>query len=383
MPFRDRIISLAAVITSCIFAGVAFGLAYPLTSLQFERWGEPGWMTGLAAGMPALAALVVLPAVPVLAVRFGVVPTMVGGCVLGLSGFLLMPYWMSPTGWIVLRFVMGLGLTLPWLLTETWINAVAEERIRGLAFGIYTVALFGGFGAGPFLLEGMTPGSTAPFLSGAAALILATLPLVAVKHLAPTIEEKQSGGILAMARVLPVAMIAALLAGAIEFSYMSLLPPLGVRAHLPETTVLRFVTAFVWGGVAMSLPLGWLADKMDRTKLFLWLCLIAIGLSAALAATLQHQPDLALAATFALGGIACAFYPTGLAILGERTRLGDLAAANAAFLVLYQVGTLMGPPVAGAAMDAFGGHGLAGAMILALVATIAAVLAHSRRATPK
>ena len=61
---RLRALSLAVVIVSTFFLGLGHGLGYPLTSVTFERWGAPAWVTGLAAGMPALAALVLLPFAP-------------------------------------------------------------------------------------------------------------------------------------------------------------------------------------------------------------------------------------------------------------------------------------------------------------------------------
>ncbi len=46
---------------------------------------------------------------------------------------------------------------------------------------------------------------------------------------------------------------------------------------------------------------------------------------------------------FLLGGVILGFYTVGLAIVGERVGANDLAAANAAFLVMYQVGAILGP----------------------------------------
>ena len=44
------------------------------------------------------------------------------------------------------------------------------------------------------------------------------------------------------------------------------------------------------------------------------------------------------------------FYTVGLAIIGDDVAPRDLASANAAFLVMYQVGGMIGPTAAGAAM---------------------------------
>jgi MFS family permease len=43
-----------------------------------------------------------------------------------------------------------------------------------------------------------------------------------------------------------------------------------------------------------------------------------------------------------------------LAILGERFDAATLVSANAAFIVCYGVGTILGPPAVGALMDRFG-----------------------------
>ena len=58
------------------------------------------------------------------------------------------------------------------------------------------------------------------------------------------------------------------------------------------------------------------------------------------------------------GGISFAIYPVGLALLGQRFRGGDIARANTAFSLIYILGGLVGRPLTGAAMDAFGDPGL-------------------------
>ena len=57
---------------------------------------------------------------------------------------------------------------------------------------------------------------------------------------------------------------------------------------------------------------------------------------------------------FVTGGIATGTYTLGLAILGQRFDANTLVSANAAFLGCYGVGTILGPPAVGAAMDRLG-----------------------------
>ena len=51
------------------------------------------------------------------------------------------------------------------------------------------------------------------------------------------------------------------------------------------------------------------------------------------------------------GGGVGSLYAVGLAHLGSRYRGPDLASANAAFIMLYSLGMLGGPPIAGFGMD--------------------------------
>ena len=370
---RDRALGMAVVIGATFFLGLAHGVGYPLTSLTFERWGASALMTGLAAGMPALAALVLLPLAPRIAARLGFVPAMAGGCVLGLVGFALLPVWQSVEGWMVLRFLMGLGLLFPWLLGETWINTVSSEATRGRVLSLYVVALFGGYGAGPIALGFMPLEGLVPYLFGGGALLMASVPLALAWRLAPPMEAHGSGGLLAMIQAVPVGMVAALIAGVIEYSYISLLPNFALRQGVSEATALHLVSAFLWGGVVLAFLFGWLADRMRRDALMVWLLagFVALAVPAGMAV---GSPAFALVATFILGGVACAYYTLGLAILGERVKARDLASANAAFLVLYQLGTLGGPPAVGAAMDAWPPLGFVGAAVAFALATLLAVV---------
>ena len=52
-------------------------------------------------------------------------------------------------------------------------------------------------------------------------------------------------------------------------------------------------------------------------------------------------------------------YTIGLAHLGSRLSGRDLASANAAFVLCYGIGMLVGPQAIGIGMDLFGPHGFA------------------------
>ncbi|MGH6873418.1 MAG: MFS transporter, partial [Aestuariivirgaceae bacterium] len=57
---------------------------------------------------------------------------------------------------------------------------------------------------------------------------------------------------------------------------------------------------------------------------------------------------------FLMGVAAYAIYTAALAILGDEFKGADLISGAAAFAATWGIGGLIGPPIAGAALDSFG-----------------------------
>ncbi len=179
MDPRARRASLAAIIASTFGIGVNFGVLTPLVALILERDGIDATLIGLNAAMPALAMLLCAAWIARLAGRVSAVGALLGGLALALVSVLLMPLFRDLTAWFLLRFVIGLSLSLPWVIGETWINTVVTEQGRGRALGFYATAFYSGLACGPLVVQTIGIEGWAPFLVAAGALVLAALPLIA------------------------------------------------------------------------------------------------------------------------------------------------------------------------------------------------------------
>ena len=76
---------------------------------------------------------------------------------------------------------------------------------------------------------------------------------------------------------------------------------------------------------------------------------------------------------FVWGGVVAAMYTIGLAHLGSQLSGHELASANAAFVLCYGVGMVLGPQAIGIGMDAFGPSGFGWSLGLFFAAYIALV----------
>ena len=357
MDDRARLWSLAAVITHMLFIGLTLGISFPLTSLILEAREAPGWQIGLAGSMPALGILIIMPLAPRLVGRIGAIPAMCLGCIIGSIGLVLMPLLPAVEAWFLLRFLMGIGLALPWLVGETWINTVSREESRGRVVALYTASLFVGFGLGPVLLSNVGLDGWTPFLIAIGAVVGAMLPLALAASKAPKVgSHAGSPSILNTARVAPLVMAGALVAGFAETASFSLFSVYGLRGGLDQGTALQILTVLIAGGVVLQYPIGFVADRVSRRLVLAGLCSLTIVIAAIMPAAFGNLWSAYIVA-FVLGGMVLGFYSLSLTILGERYPVENLALANAAFLMLYQAGGMAGPASAGAAMDVWDPHG--------------------------
>lgn len=378
---RARAASLAAVLASTVGLGLAYGIGYTVTAVRFQEWGAPGWLIGVAGAVPSLAVVALVPFAPRLAGRFGTVPVMVAGAALVALSFALMPVLEGVGWWLLLRLLSGVGLTLPWLVGETWINTVVTDRVRGRVLGLYAMLLFSGWAVGPLLVDALGSTGPAPFAIGVAGMLLCAAPLLLARRVAPALPPSGRVSLVAAVRLAPLAMLAAAVGGVAEFGYISLLPAYAVQAGATTTTSLRLLTVLLVGGICLQVLVGWLADHVDRGRL-----LAALGTVLALGAVgfalLVGTGGLpAYLAAFALGGVVVAFYAVGLTMLGERVPTGQLVVANAGFLVSYELGATVGPVLGGAAMDLWRPHGLA-VMVAVVGLAFAAVVLREGRSRP-
>jgi MFS family permease len=139
---------------------------------------------------------------------------------------------------------------------------------------------------------------------------------------------------------------------------------------LSETRVGWLTSGAMLGAILFQVPVAWVADNIGRARA-LMACYLTTALGLGLLPFCTATSWLALW-LFMVGACSAAFYPLGLALLGERIPAGGLARANAWYLAVNCVGSLTGPAVCGVAMDRLGKPAVffAGEAALLLVLTL-------------
>ncbi|RWX78815.1 MFS transporter [Neorhizobium lilium] len=354
--------SLFAAISAISAVGIAIGLGLPLLSIILEKRGISSTLIGLNSAMAGIAAMAAAPVTTKLAHKFGVAPTMLAAVFV--SAFSAMGFYYATAFWMwfPLRVVFHGGITTLFILSEFWINAAAPPRRRGLVLGIYATVLSVGFAIGPLIFSVIGSEGILPFLVGAAAILVAAIPIYIARNESPALDEKPQKHFLRYVWLVPTATVAVFVFGAVEAGGLSLFPIYANRSGFTEAQSALLLTVMGIGNMACQIPLGIVSDRLrDRRPLLT--AMAVTGLIGALAIPfLVESWALMAVVLFFWGGCVSGLYTVGLAHLGSRLKGSDLAAANAAFVFCYAVGTVAGPQGIGAAIDLTGNDGFAWAL---------------------
>jgi len=349
--------SLTAVMSSILAVGMTMGITAPLLSLLIERLGHGASVSGLNASAGAAAVALMAPVVPRLVRRIGALGAMYVGAALTAVAILAVPAADNVWFWFVLRFLMGVGISVHWVVGETWLNTMATDANRGLIAGIYSTVLGIGFAAGPMVVAAVGLDGLLPFAVSAGLLLLSALPLMMARRLAPRAAGHGGQSQLRSLLAAPTIMAAVFACGFIDLSILSLLPVYALRGGLSEDGALILLTVLISGTVAMQIPTGWLADRFGRFRLLI-VCAVVGALCPLLVPYALDIPALLWPVLFLWGGTTVSLYTLALALLGERFTGDALASANSTMVIAYCVGSIIGPAITGAAMQVLGAHAM-------------------------
>lgn len=369
--------SYCAVTGAVVLVGLALGLSLPLVSLRLDAWGYGDFAIGVMAAMPAFGVLLGARITHAFAAVCGTSRSLQLSLLLSAASLAGLALWPDYGLWLLLRLMLGVSLTVVFVLGESWINQLASEAWRGRLVALYGTAFALSQLCGPLLLSLIgTAGDQALWL-GATLLVVGCLLLLG-RDGAPEVGQQAlaGGGLATFCRGQPAIAWAVVLFAAFDALALTLLPVYLLREGIGQDRTLHMLGALVLGNALLQLPLGLLADRLPRAAL-MRACGLLLLASSLLLPGLLHSPLVWLLLPL-LGASAGGLYTLALVLVGARYRDDALVRANAHIAMLWGLGCLLGPLFSGAASQWLSGHGLP--LLLAGGAALFLVLAARRGA---
>ena len=297
-----------------------------------------GWSIGFA-----LACL----CVGVLLGRLGHVRAFAALALLSATSALLLSALPRDLAVIALRVVIGFcygGLSA---IIEGWLMAQAGSS---LAFATYMIVNLLASLAGTLSLNVIPTGRLA-FVLTAAAVATSLLPVTLTRVPRPPIPAVFRPRLGQLVRASPVGALGCLVVGLITGALGGLGPIFGMLAGLSMRGDTLMLAANSIGGALAYTPIGWLAGRVERPRLVLWLCVLGIAICLPLVLIPALPP---LGVILVVGALGFAQYPLyGLCVgiaNAELSSTESSAQVASELLLVFGLGTIAGPIIAGQIM---------------------------------
>ena len=305
-------------------------------------------------------------------------------CAFAGVSILLQALAVTPEVWIPVRALSGFCFAGAAMIVESWLNDRAQPSTRGRIFAIYSMVNLSAATLGQLVISLGDISDFTFFAIGAIFYCLALAPtaLSTSAHPAPLTSVKLDPG--ALWRNSPIAVAAVFLVGISNASFGALSAVYADRIGLELTSITLFASIPILAGALGQIPFGFLSDRLDRRIVLVGAAVLALAADLAfiMLAPTDRNANLALSVIF--GMAVFAMYPIIVAHANDHAPPGTSIQVSGGLLLVFGLGSIGGPLIAGVAMSLVGPSGLFMTTVSAHVVLILFALWRiSRRSAPE
>jgi MFS family permease len=354
----NLVLPVAGLLASTFLLLAGNGLASVLLPIRasLEGWSPVviGWI-GFGYALSFTAGCVVIPR---LVLRVGHVRVYaVLAAVLAMSA-LLHALMVHPVAWIVSRGLGGFALSGTYMIVESWLNERAGNEDRGKIFSIYMVVTMIGFMSGQFLLVAADPATTTLFMVSALLFAAAVIPTGLSNASSPRPLNQVSLDLRKLYTNSPLAFIGVAVTGFTFGAYAFQTPVYLQLTGLSQAQIASTMALAMVGGMVFQFPLGRYSDRTDRRHVIIASTFAGVILSTLLATVAGSSFTILFVLMFLFGGVLMPLYSLVVAHANDHANPDDFVEISSGLLIVYGVGSMAGPVIAGGFMSALGPSGM-------------------------
>jgi MFS family permease len=283
---------------------------------------------------------------------FGVSAAM-GAAVALMSGIII-----NPLTWMSLRFFTGFTMAGAFMIIESWLNEKASNENRGTIFGLYTMVSLAAVTIGQMGAAWGDVATPTLFIVVGILYCFALLPTAISTAETPRPIESVSLDLGVIWRNSPIAAAACFLIGVANGGFGTLGAVYGARIGLSNANIAYMMSVPVIAGALMQVPFGRLSDGMDRRYVMAGIAAIGVVLGVVLFGLRPATPAVVIAIVGIYGAAAYSIYAVAVAHANDHANSSNFIKVSGGLLILYGLGTVVGPVFGAWAMGVFGPEGL-------------------------
>lgn len=246
----------------------------------------------------------------------------------------------DPWSWSVMRFMSGVCFPGLYVVTESWLNAKTENRIRAQVLSIYFIIQTLGPALGTALVG--FPDPTGNLLFGIVSVLisLSIVPLLLSGNRAPEYSAPDRMTVTKLYRVSPMAVLGITLMSVGVSAWFIALPLYALRQGFSEAQASgALVVAMIAAGL-VQYPVGWISDQTDRRYVVIGLSVISalVALWLAVDTSTSH-----IVIGFAvIAAATLPIYSILAAHANDQLNAGQIVPASGTMAFLMQLGQVFG-----------------------------------------
>lgn len=264
----------------------------------------------------------------------------------------------DPYAWMFFRGLFGFAIAGSYMIMESWINEKAQNEYRGFMFSVYMFVAMTGSIAGPYIAAWGDAMTTTLFIVAAILFCVGVFPISLSSASSPSIPTEVGFDLKGLWQRSPVAFVGTFLAGIISAAWLNFSAVYAKMAGLTETGGANIIAAVTLGSMVAQFPLGRISDHIDRRLVMVACGVFGIAASLWMAATDASHEILLYAAGFAAGMVIFPIYAINIAHANDLAEPGEYVRISSGLTVLYGLGVIAGPLLAGQAIAWVGAPGL-------------------------
>ncbi|WP_366872948.1 MFS transporter [uncultured Roseobacter sp.] len=338
-----------------LFAGGVNSLILPIrgeaegfTAASLGLLGT-GWAIGYVTGCLRTPALVA---------RVGHIRAFGAMCAIAAIAVLLSLVLMVPQVWIPVRALSGFCFAGAAMIVESWLNERSDAASRGRIFGIYTMVNLAATTAGQMVLTLGDANGYFFFVLAAMVYCLALLPTAISATTTPRPLTQVSLNLRSLWKNSPIAVFAVLMVGVSNASFGTLAAVYGARIGLSLSDIALFASIPILAGAAIQIPVGIVSDRLDRRKVLIAITVFALLADALFLLAGTTEPVIVLALSALFGATVFSMYPVIAAHANDHAEPGTYIQVSGGLLLVFGIGSIFGPTIAGFSMTSFGAASL-------------------------
>ena len=308
-----------------------------------------GWALGYVAGCLRTPALVA---------RVGHIRAFGAMCALASIAVLLSLVLITPWVWIPVRALSGFCFAGAAMIVESWLNERTDTTSRGRVFGIYTMVNLAATTAGQMILTSGDPSGYIFFVLAAMVYCLALLPTAISATSTPTPLTSVSLNLKGLWKNSPIAVFAILMVGVSNAAFGTLAAVYAARIGLELNYIALFASIPILAGAVSQIPVGIASDRFDRRVVLAGIGVLALVADAVFLLAGFTDPVAVMVVAALFGATVFAMYPVIVAHASDHAAPGTFIQVSGGLLLVFGIGSIVGPTIAGFAMTTFGAASL-------------------------